>query len=289
TRRVTAMGRLGSVGLFDGDTIVDRAGYLTDLLADRAVAELRSAAAEGAPFLLSLHFTAPHWPWQGPNDQPLPPEASLWHRDGGSLQIFAEMVRSMDAAIGRVLAELERAGATSNTIVVFTSDNGGERFSDTWPLRGGKGDLLEGGIRVPLVVRWPATIRAGGRSDQVLTSMDWLPTLAAAAGATVDPAVPPDGENLLDVLIGEAPARSRKLFWRFREREQAAARDGDWKYLRVAGDEQLYNITRDPRERANLKDREPERFERLKADWAAWNAQMLPYPLQAAAAPATAD
>ena len=263
--------------LFEGGERVERSGYLTDLLADRAIQELR--AAGGQPFLLSLHFTAPHWPWEGPNDAATSANlSSLRHNDGGSLEIYAEMVRSMDAAIGRVLAELDRRGSARDTIVVFTSDNGGERFSDTWPLRGGKTELLEGGIRTPLIVRWPARIRAGRRSDQVMVSMDWLPTFAAAAGARTSPDYPPDGENLLDVLTGAAAARPRKLFWRFRAGDQAAVRDGDWKYLRMGSDEQLFNVAADPRERANLKDREPGRFAQLKTDWAAWNAQMLRYP-----------
>ena len=278
THRETEMGRQGRGGLYEGDSVIERDGYMTDLLADRAIEEVRSAAAAGGPFLLSLHFTAPHWPWQGPNDPPLPPEASLWHNDGGSLEIFAEMVRSMDRAIGRVLAELERRGAARDTIVVFTSDNGGERFSDTWPLRGGKGELLEGGIRVPLIVRWPGVIRAGRRSEQVMASMDWLPTLAAAAGAAIDPNSPPDGENLLGVLRGQEPERPRQIFWRFRAGDQAAVRDGDWKYLRIREQEHLFNLARDPRERANLKERQAAVFERLKSAYAEWNAAMLPYP-----------
>ena len=264
--------------LMEGDVLIERDGYLTDLLADRAVEEIRLSVATRAPFLLSLHFNAPHWPWQGPGDAATSASiTNLNHNDGGSLETYAEMVQAMDAGIGRVLAELERRRIARDTIVVFTSDNGGERFSDMWPLRGQKGDLLEGGIRVPLIVRWPRAIRGGGRSDQVMASMDWLPTLAAAAGTRPHSDYPPDGENLLDVLLGAAP-RPRKLFWRFRARDQAAARDGDWKYLRIGDQEQLYNLARDPRERANLKDREPARFARLKADYAAWNAAMLPYP-----------
>ncbi|MDX2208768.1 MAG: sulfatase-like hydrolase/transferase [Sphingopyxis sp.] len=268
----------GEVGLFEGDDVVQRDGYMTDLLADRAVQQIWAAAADAAPFFLSLHFTAAHWPWQGPKSVPLPPGADLWHYDGGSLEIFAEMVRAMDLAIGRVLDELKRSGLANDTIVVFTSDNGGERFSDTWPLRGGKRDLLEGGIRVPVIVRWPTSIVSGRRSDQVIATMDWFPTLLAAAGAPTDPNHPPDGENLLDVLRGQAHARSRQLFWRFRNPDQAAARNGDWKYLRIGGEEFLFDITRDPRERANRKAAEPARFQQMKADWAAWNAAMLPYP-----------
>ena len=267
-------------GLYEGDSVVHRTGYLTDLLAERAIEEVRAATSVGMPFMVSLHFTAPHWPWQRPGDPALPRDANLRHEDGGSLEIYGEMVRRMDDGIGRVLAEIDRLGVAEDTIVVFTSDNGGERFSDTWPLRGEKGDLLEGGIRVPVIVRWPATIPAGTRSGQVMATMDWLPTLVAAAGGVPDPAFPPDGENMIEALRG-AGLRPRRLFWRFRRDDQAAARIGDWKYLRVGDEESLFDIARDPRERANLKNREAERFAQLKADWTDWNTQMLSYPPEA--------
>lgn len=267
----------GDIGLYDGDAVVQREGYITDLLADRAAQEIRSAAAAQTPFLLSLHFTSAHWPWQGPKSDPLPTSADLWHYDGGSLEIFGEMMRAMDAAIGRVLDELKKSDVANDTLVIFTSDNGGERFSDTWPLRGGKRELLEGGLRVPVIVRWPGSIRPGRRSDQVMVSMDWSPTLLAAAGAAPDPASPPDGENLLDVLCGRSEPRPRKVFWRFRNPDQAAARDGDWKYLRIGAEEHLFHVPSDPRERANRKNHERDIFERLKSDWAAWNGEMLPY------------
>lgn len=266
-------------GLYEGDSLVRPTGYITDLLADRAVSELKANARSGQPLLLSLHFTAPHWPWQGPGDAASSAEiGNMRHDDGGSFEIFGAMMKSLDEAIGRVLAELERSDRARNTIVVFTSDNGGERFSDTRPLRGGKGELLEGGIRVPLIVRWPERIAAGSRSDQVMVSMDWLPTLLAAAGSEPDPRFPPDGDNLLDVITGSAPPRPRTLFWRFRARNQAAARDGDWKYLRIGDREGLFHIPRDPRENSNLREKEKARFEGLRAGYEAWNRTMLEYP-----------
>lgn len=272
-------GKVREKVLFEGDKRVHREGYLTDLLADRAVTEIRENAKREQPFFLSLHFTAPHWPWQGPGHRGTSAVIErLRHEDGGTLEIYAQMIASLDAAVGKVLRALEAADLADYTIVVFTSDNGGERFSDSWPLRGEKGQLLEGGIRVPLIVRWPAAIAANTRSGQVMTSMDWLPTLAAATGAVTDPGSPADGSNLLDVLTGRAPVRPRKLFWRHRQSAQAAVRDGDLKYLRVGEDEYLYNLRADPRERANLKDRDPANTKRLKAEHAAWNANMLPYP-----------
>jgi arylsulfatase A-like enzyme len=258
---------------------VERAGYLTDLLAERAISEVRESVKRQQPFFLSLHFTAPHWPWEGPGDAAVPATLqSLQHRDGGSLKTYAQMVMRMDAAIGRVLDELEAQGAARDTLVVFTSDNGGERFSDTWPFSGGKTELLEGGIRVPLLVRWPARLRAGARSEQVMSTMDWLPTLLAAAGSAPDPRLALDGVDLLPVLSGQRPPQPRRLFWRYKHALQAAVRDGDWKYLRLGGYEHLFDLAEDPRERANLKERHPDVFRRLRADFAAWERTMLPYP-----------
>ena len=265
-------------GLWEGDVRADRPGYLTDLLGDRAAAEVEAYSRLDQPYFLSLHFTAPHWPWEGPTDQPVSGALTrLQDLEGGSLATYAAMMRSLDDNVDKVLAAIDRSGQAHNTLVVFTSDNGGERFSDVWPLVGGKAELLEGGIRVPALVRWPAAIAHGTRCDQVTITMDWLPTLLAAAGARPDTAAPPDGEDVLPVLRGAAPAHSRKLFWRFRASEQAAVREGDWKYLKLASKEALFDLAVDVRERADLKAARPELFQRLKAEFAAWNAGMLPY------------
>lgn len=265
--------------LMDGDTPVERAGYLTDLLAERAIAEIRLAARRSKPFFISLHFTAPHWPWQGPHDgRARGWSKDLFHTDGGTLEKYAELVVSMDAAIGRVLSELDAAEVAGDTIVVFTSDNGGERFSDNWPFRGEKTDLLEGGIRVPLLARWPGRLGAGRTLPQVMASMDWLPTLLAAAGASAHSGFKPDGEDLLPVLTGAEPLRERTIYWRYKGNDQAAVRHANWKYLRRGDSESLYDLSSDPRERADLKDKAPEILRRLRDEHRKWNAAMLPYP-----------
>jgi len=257
--------------------------YLTDLLGDRAVQEIGEYARAGRPFFMSLHFTAPHWPWEGPADEAVSRTLTrLQHFEGGSLATYAAMVGSLDNNVGKVLAALDRSGAARNTIVVFTSDNGGERFSDVWPLVGGKAELLEGGIRVPALVRWPEAIRRGRRSDQVTITMDWLPTLLAAAGATPDPDYPSDGQDMLTVLRGDAIRRPRKLFWRFKAAEQAAVRDGDWKYLKLGAKEALFDLAADVRERADLKASRPDVFQQLRGDFAEWSAGMLPYTADSA-------
>src|SRR5512142_2275286 len=167
--------------LWEDDVKIERAGYLTDLLGDRAVSVIESGAKSRQPFLLSLHFNAPHWPWEGPGDEAESKRVrALMDFDGGTLQTYARMVERMDFQVGRVLKALDSGGIARQTIVVFTSDNGGERFSDTWPFTGRKTDLLEGGLRVPALVCWPECIPAGRTSEQAMITMDWFPTLLEA-------------------------------------------------------------------------------------------------------------
>jgi arylsulfatase A-like enzyme len=185
------------------------------------------------------------------------------------------MIEAMDHQIGRVLHALEGRGLLRNTIVVFTSDNGGERFSDTWPFTGIKTELLEGGLRVPTLVSWPARIPGGQISDQVCITMDWFPTLLAAAGLAPDVDYPSDGISLLPVMTGQSTQIMRTLFWRYKTHAQRAMRDRDFKYLKIMDNTFLFNVVEDPRERANLKTRLPALFARMEADWAEWNEAML--------------
>ncbi|MEN0036293.1 MAG: sulfatase-like hydrolase/transferase [Cellvibrio sp.] len=277
----TNVGPDAKEGLFEGEVPVEKVGYYTDLIADRAVDYIKTHDKKN-PFLLSLHFTAPHWPWEGPEDEAVAQEIkSLFHYEGGSLETYAKMVKSLDEAVGRVLKTLDANGLAKNTIVIFTSDNGGERFSDTWPFTGQKTELLEGGIRVPAIVRWPAAIKSGQVSEQVAITMDWLPTLLSAAEGAPDPAYPSDGENLLPILFGAQPVKPRTLFWRYKGNNQRAIRSGDWKYLKIANNEFLFNLAEDVRERANYAERNPEKFNELKQQWESWNKTMLVIPQEA--------
>jgi arylsulfatase A-like enzyme len=196
--------------------------------------------------------------------------------NGGSLKIYAAMMKSMDAGIGRVLRALARAGLDRNTLVVFTSDNGGERYSFNWPFSFQKGYLWEGGLRVPAIVRWPGVIPAGRSTDQAAVTMDWAATLLAAGGATPDPAYPPDGEDLMPVCSGARAPYDRSLYWRTIERD--AARSGKWKYLKDSGREYLFDLSVDPGEKNDLRKAHPDVFARITQQYAAWNAQMLPRP-----------
>ena len=269
------VGAPGAPALYEGDGRVQREGYATDLFTDRAIEIIRRT--DPKPLFLSLHFNTPHWPWEGPQDRDKAAGIrEMAHYEGGSPRAFRAMVESMDASVGRVLAALEASGRAGNTIIVFTSDNGGERYSYHWPFRGEKGFLWEGRIRVPAIVVWRGTLPAGKVTNQLAMSMDWLPTLLAAAGAKSDPAYPPDGVDLLPVLRGLAPEFERTVFWR--TQDMAAARSGDWKYLRRDTREYLANLAEDETENANLKLKNPAMFDQLKRAWEAWDKQMLPIP-----------
>ena len=195
--------------------------------------------------------------------------------DGGFLGIYATMMRSLDAGIGRVLAALRRARLERNTLVIFTSDNGGELYSLNWPFSSQKGSLYEGGIRVPAIVRWPGVVPVGSATDQAAVTMDWTATILAAAGAQINAAQAPlDGENLLPVLRSEREAYDRALFWRTRTR--AAARIGRWKYVQEGDAEHLYDLGVDLGERTDLKARETAALSDARRRYSAWVAEMLP-------------
>jgi len=279
----THKNQLGTPDLYEDAVAVDRVGYLTDLLTDRAVSYVSRQRAR--PFFLSLHYTAPHWPWQGPDDRDA--SRSLGHfQQGGSLKIFADMVHSLDEGVGRVMQALRVTNQDRRTLVIFTSDNGGERYSFHWPLSDWKGSLWEGGIRVPAVVRWPGKVKAGHTTEQAAISMDWVATMLAAAGAPPDPRYPLDGMDLLRVCRGDRPPVERAFYWRTRAWRagpesgpaQAAARVGRWKYLHIGQIEHLFDLSTDPGEDADLGSDHPEILEQLRTGFQKWNADMLPLP-----------
>ncbi len=263
--------------LWENDGRVAMSGYLTDLFSDRAVEFVTRQRSK--PFYLSLHYTAPHSPWEGPADRATADHAQHGAgpmTNGGSLGAYAAMMRSMDEGIGRVLAALRRARLERDTLVIFTSDNGGERYSFHWPFSFQKLYLFEGGIRVPAIVRWPGVVPAGTVTEQAAITMDWTATILAVAGAAPDAAQPLDGESLLPVLTRERELYERAFFWRTRTR--GAARVGHWKYVQEGDDEHLYDLAVDLGEKTDLKARDAAAFAETKARYSAWTAQMLPRP-----------
>jgi arylsulfatase A-like enzyme len=189
------------------------------------------------------------------------------------------MIREMDEGIGRVLNALDESGIGDDTLVIFTSDNGGERFSDNWPLVGGKMDLTEGGIRVPCIARWPKVIKPRSVSGQTLITMDWTATMLAAAGVAAAPSYPMEGISLLPFFKEPQYHTERALYWRMNYRRQRALREGQWKYLAIEDNEYLFDLADDERERANLAKREPERLQAMREKFDRWSAEMRqPHP-----------
>ena len=267
----------GFPDLYENLKPVERNGYLTDLLTDRAVSYIRRR--RNAPFYLSLHYTAPHWPWQ---DRKGGEKISFTDKTtepvtmgvGGSIKLYAEMMRSLDEGVGRVMNAVKAAGIDNRTLVIFTSDNGGERFSYHWPFSGRKGGLLEGGIRVPAIVRWPGVVPANRVTNQMAISMDWTAMIVAAAGTKAADGYPLDGIDLLPVIRGTSPIHDRTFFWRIYS--QDAVRQGKWKYFRDGPRRSLFDLSVDQREQAEFSKQKPDVLERLVSEFKNWDQQMLP-------------
>jgi arylsulfatase A-like enzyme len=262
----------GKNDLFENDTPIDEEGYLTNLFSEKAAAFIRKK--HDRPFFLTLTFNAPHWPWQGPGDKAYADTVPF--RKGGSATVYSAMMKSMDDGVGKVLQALDEAHLTNETIVIFTNDNGGERYSDNGGFSNSKGALWEGGIRVPAFVRWPGKITAGTVTPQLTITMDWTATILAAGNVRTTKEFPLDGINLLPVLTGDKPNAERVLFWRtFQRAKQKAVRMGDWKYLQDEKGEYLFDLASDQSEKNNLKETQQGMFGTLKKKFAEWEKQVL--------------
>ena len=180
----------------------------------------------------------------------------------------------MDASIGKLLDILEERGALDDTIVIFLSDNGGGGGSDNYPLRGGKSRMWEGGIRVPCLIRWPAGgVPAGAVNDAFLTSLEILPSLAAATGSKIPGDLALDGFDWWPVLRGEQASPRTEMFWQ--RRETVAARVGDWKWVDMGEQGSgLFDLSEDIGEKNDLSKKRPEVLNRLLGRYENWLAEM---------------
>ncbi len=288
----THTGMRGQRDTYEGEEPVEVDGYYTHLVTEKVEGFLDGRGGDERPFLLHVNFTSPHWPWEGPGDRAesdriaelvrggFPP--AIVHQDGGTVAKYAEMVADLDTCVARVLEALSRNGYDDSTLVVFTSDNGGERWSHMWPLVGEKGDLTEGGVRVPLIVRFPGHIEAGQVSGFPVVTQDWTATFLDLAGVDPDPDHPLDGVSLAAWLFDRAEPPVHDLAWR--TRTQGALRRGDWKLVRFGRDtetpvDRLYHFGDDaPREHANKLALAPEVAAELIAAYEAFESELLDYP-----------
>jgi arylsulfatase A-like enzyme len=267
-----------------------RAGdeYLTDRIGRLAVEFLARQQGAARPFFLYVGFNAPHSPFQAK----LSHQARFGHLGPGPLNYYAAMVFSLDENVGRIIDELRRLGLSENTLVAFVSDNGpSPRIRDNWdpswpddliigsagPFSGCKGGFREGGIRVPLILHWPARLRPGEYRRPV-SALDLYPTLCAVAGAALpvgDGALSLDGVDLLPFLRGERSGDPHaKLYWR--NDHKGAIREGDWKLLLEGSKPALFHLEHDPAEQHDLAAAEPATARRLHQAWRDWCTNHLP-------------
>ncbi|MEM7309331.1 MAG: sulfatase [Planctomycetota bacterium] len=259
--------------------------YLTDRLTDEAIAFLREERSQ--PFFLYLAHYAVHTPIQAPEE--LTERFADKPADGGQRNAkYAGMVASLDASLGRIRTALDELGLADNTVVLFTSDNGGHGpVTSMAPLRGAKGMLYEGGIRVPLVALWPGRTAAGTRCAEPVSGLDLYPTLLAVTGASAPEGWTPDGANLVPLLGGAAELGREALFWHFpaylqatgkggagpwRTTPASAVRAGRYKLLEFYEDGrlELYDLAQDPGEERDLAAERPELRDELHARLSRW-------------------
>jgi len=262
---------------------IQRRGYFTDLVAEEAVQFIQ--VNKDRSFFLYVAFTAPHAPFQGPNDsrpQPLPADSPLWQQGKAPPKVYAAMVERLDEAVGKILDELEKQKLDARTLVIFTSDNGGTASARPTPFSGLKGSTLEGGIRVPCVARWPGVLPEKTTTDQVAITMDLSASIARVAGAKPPKDRPFDGIDVLERLEKRLPLQERTLFWRARRGERTwwAVRAGALKFVaRRDGErnaEYLFDLMDDPGEKNNLLARRGEDAARLRRLLAEWERMVRP-------------
>lgn len=263
------------------DQYLQEKGHATDLITDEAVRIIESK--HDKPFFLYVAYSVPHYPLAEPPEWMARYEGRIQNL---SRRWYAASVTHMDHGIGRIVAALDRCGLRRDTLLVFVSDNGGQRswssdteyegryadkphtvMGDNRPLRGWKGDVYEGGIRVPAVASWPGVLKAG-QVEAPLHIVDWMPTLCALTGCSPARDLAWDGSNVWPVICGEAKAAATRSFY-WKTPNAWAVRRGDWKLtLRNDGRQlELYDLASDPYETRDLAGPQPERVAELKALW----------------------
>ncbi len=273
--------RYGVPSMFDGNepTTKDKGTYCTSLFRDHALEFIDKH--HDRPFFLYLPFNAPHGASNLDREirgtVQASPEYLAKYPEGRSKSAerrrgYMAAVTEMDAAIGEILARLDKYEIADNTLVIFFSDNGGSGLANNAPLQGRKSTMWEGGNRVPCIVRWPGKVPAGKVSDAFLTSLEVFPTACAAAGKPLPEQITFDGFDLLPVLQGKIESPRNEMFWQ--RRGEVAVRVGDWKWVDSKRAKGLYDLKTDIGEKNDLSQKHPEKVEQLKQRLAHWQSEM---------------
>ncbi|MDX1285256.1 MAG: sulfatase-like hydrolase/transferase [Draconibacterium sp.] len=251
--------------------------YFTDLFTEKALDWLRSRNSE-KPFFLYMPYTSPHTPYQGPKDMIARPlRADEWNI--GTRETYVEMVESLDLGIGNILNYLKENQLEKETLVIFFSDNGGTKKADNGPFSGNKGQVYEGGIHVPCIIKWPGKVSEDIVSEQTCISFDLTKSILNLIEPKIDEEL--DGYDILHHVINEKEDFDRTLFWRKKRGNlvHKAIRDGDLKYFtRINGDsvvfEKVVNLKVDPAEINNLLNHMPETAKELKYKLKEWEKEV---------------
>lgn len=279
----------GRPDLFEDDKPVEADGYMTDLITERSVKFVESHTQQ--PFFMEVAYNAAHWPFQVPGHPSVAPGNGRFVQphdaDTSTRQDYVAVLERADQGIGQILAALQRTGLAANTLVIFTNDNGGEWLSRNAPLFHRKDTVWEGGIRVPLVMRWPGRVPAGRVTPQVGITMDLTATILAAAGVAVPAAAKADGIDLMPIVEGRRPVVERTLFFRnvLPARAQRAVRQGDWKVIVDGPNTMLFNVRTDLGERDDQARSRQDIVRRLRPLIAAWEADVDGKPASAPPSP----
>jgi N-acetylgalactosamine-6-sulfatase len=272
--------------LYENDRQIRRDGYFTDIITDGATDFLRKHPRE-KPFFLYLPYNAPSAPFQHPDRKPDKPKVSTtWDSSdwqAGTRDVLRLIIQRLDQGVGKVLKTLADTGRADNTLVIFCSDNGAYPVAaSNAPFRGHASELLEGGIHVACMARWPGVLPEGKVDDRLVMTFDLTASILAATNLTPPADRPLDGVDVLGQVAAGQPPVPRTLYWRSRraERTWKAVREGDLKYVCFADagkfDEWLFDLARDPGENTSLLESRPEDVSRLKQLLAAWEREVQP-------------
>jgi len=260
---------------WQGLELLPEEGYSTHLISKHAVRFIEEN--RDRPFCVYVAHEAPHSPYQGPNDPPVRgPNKQKPVPKTDIPRAYREMMQEMDRGIGEVVQAIDRLNLGEKTFIFFLSDNGGTKNGSNGPLRGFKGQVWEGGHRVPAIARWTGHIPAGTLCDQTAISLDLMPTMLELAGADVPPGHQLDGISLLPVLLREKPIGPRRLYWEYNGRR--AMRDGPWKLVvgeRDAKKPALFQLEDDLGEKNDLATTQSQRVDSMLTDLEAWQADVL--------------
>lgn len=271
------------------DTVVEgeEGDYLIDRIAEEGEKYIRSVADK--PFFLMMSHYGVHTPLQGKPDKVAKYEAIPEEKRKGDPR-YAAMVESIDDSVGRIVATLEDLDLGDHTMIIFTSDNGGHwKATQNAPLRANKGSNYEGGLRVPVIIKWPGKTKPGSVSEELVYSGDFYPTILSATGAPMRPLQHLDGVDLTPALTNSGSIGRDALFWHYPHYNQhpqnfpaSVIRKGDWKLIEIldAGELELYNLESDLGETTNLAKKRPEKTKELYTELEQWRAEVGADPMR---------